>query len=322
MRQIFASPVASAIDFNPFDLDDDAAYARWRQWKLDQAPRRADDLLVPVRDPLALSEREFGALADLCRKTNLAFYAGPESLGEDKRIVARIGQRFGLSRLDANWLADEDGVSCITPGLGAARQDFIPYTERPIRWHTDGYYNPPARQIRSMVLHCVRPAAQGGDNAVMDHEIAYILLRDENPDYVRALAAPRAMTIPARTDESGEARGEETGPVFSIDRASGDLQMRYTARTRSILWHDDTSTRAAVAFLQQLLDAPPGRCPWIYRLRMAAGMGLLCNNVLHDRAGFSDPATAERGQRRLLYRARFCERIAPACGSFRAALGD
>lgn len=322
MNQIFANAVASRLDFDPFDLDDPAAYSRWRQWKLDLAPRRAEDLVVPVRDPRALSGPEFDALADLCRKTNLAFYAGPASSGEDKRIPTRIGERFGLSRLDANWLADEDGVSCITPGLGEARQDFIPYTERPIRWHTDGYYNPPARQIRSMVLHCVRPAAQGGDNAVLDHEIAYLLLRDENPDYVRALSAPRAMTIPARADETGEARGEEAGPVFSTDPDSGDLQMRYTARTRSIFWHDDPTTRAAVDFLQRLLDAPPGRYPWIHRLRMTVGMGLICNNVLHDRGGFSDPPAATSGQRRLLYRARFCERIAPTCGSFRAALSD
>jgi hypothetical protein len=35
-------------------------------------------------------------------------------------------------------------------------------------------------------------------------------------------------------------------------------------------------------------------------------MGLLCNNVLHDRSGFTDnPATP-----RLLYRARYHDRIA------------
>jgi hypothetical protein len=35
-------------------------------------------------------------------------------------------------------------------------------------------------------------------------------------------------------------------------------------------------------------------------------MGLLCNNVLHDRAAFDDDAAAPR----LLYRARYHERIA------------
>ena len=37
-----------------------------------------------------------------------------------------------------------------------------------------------------------------------------------------------------------------------------------------------------------------------------AGMGLVCNNVLHDREGFTDDPAAPR----LLYRARFLDRIA------------
>ena len=65
------------------------------------------------------------------------------------------------------------------------------------------------------MLHCVQSAASGGENALMDHEVAYILLRDENPDYIRAFMQPDAMTIPPRMDEKGEtARRVETGPVF------------------------------------------------------------------------------------------------------------
>ena len=45
-----------------------------------------------------------------------------------------------------------------------------------------------------------------------------------------------------RTDEQGIARAAQTGPVFSIDPASGDLHMRYTARTRSIEWKQDATT--------------------------------------------------------------------------------
>ncbi|MCK7502176.1 MAG: TauD/TfdA family dioxygenase [Comamonadaceae bacterium] len=97
------------------------------------------------------------------------------------------------------------------------RTAYIPYTTRPIKWHTDGYYNPPERQVRGMVLHCVRPAASGGENALMDHEIAYILLRDEDPGHIRALMAPDAMTIPAREEEGEVARGDQPGPVFSVD---------------------------------------------------------------------------------------------------------
>jgi len=90
--------------------------------------------------------------------------------------------------------------------------------------------------------------------------------------------------------------------VFSVDATSGALHMRYTARTRSIVWKDDAPTRAAVAFLEQLLASDDSH---VFRLTLQPGMGLACNNVLHDRAGFvDDPA-----QPRLLYRARYLDRI-------------
>ena len=77
--------------------------------------------------------------------------------------------------------------------------------------------------------------------------------------------------------------------------------MRYTARTRSIEWKDDAATREAVAFLGRLLD---GDNPHVLRMRLQAGMGIVANNVLHDRSGFvDDPA-----QPRLLYRARYLDR--------------
>lgn len=303
-------PAATPLS-SPFDLAADDVYRRWRDGKLAAAPRSAADLVVEVRDPRALSDAEAEALTDRCRRANMAVYASA-CADEDKDIPLRIGVRLGLVRLDANWLADDDGVSSITPcgEDGGERSDFIPYTHRPIRWHTDGYYNPPDRQVRGLVLHCVRPAGEGGGNALMDHEMAYIRLRDEDPEHVRALTAPRAMTIPARLDESGIARAEQAGPVFSVDPASGQLHMRYTARIRSIEWQDDPLTQSAAARLLAILEEGGEH---VHRLRLEAGMGLVCNNVLHDRAGFGDSPDA----RRLLYRARYYDRIAGTLGGFR-----
>jgi hypothetical protein len=136
----------------------------------------------------------------------------------------------------------------------------------------------------------------------MDHEMAYIQLRDENPAFIRALCAPDVMTIPERTDDDGVARAEQSGPVFSVDE-NGKLHMRYTARTRSIEWKQDEMSRAAVGYLEQLLASDS---PYIYSARLESGMGLLCNNVLHDRSGFNDNPDSPR----LLYRARYFDRIA------------
>jgi hypothetical protein len=130
----------------------------------------------------------------------------------------------------------------------------------------------------------------------------YILLRDANPEFVRALMAPDAMTIPARVDETGVARDAETGPVFYVDAHTGDLGMRYTARTRSIAWKQDATTAAAVARLASVL----ANATQVVRIHLAPGMGVLANNVLHDRAAFRD----EPAHRRVLYRARYYDRIA------------
>ena len=156
--------------------------------------------------------------------------------------------------------------------------------------------------MRGLILHCVQSAETGGDNQLLDHEIAYIQLRDENPDHIRALSQLDAMTIPARSDDKGIARAAQPGPVFSMDDA-GYLHMRYTARTISIEWRGDAATQAAVAALAGILAAST---PWTLRGRLEPGMGLVCNNVLHDRSGFTE--TPER--RRLLYRARYHDRVA------------
>jgi len=287
---------------SPFDLGNRTAYERWRDTKRDSHPRQAEDLIVDVADPRALSDAERQALLLRCATANMAIYRSALRL-EDKNIPGRLAPQLGLQRLDGNWLADEDGISQISVAPPAGdRAAFIPYTNRPIKWHTDGYYHPQSRHIRGMVLHCVRAASAGGENALMDPEMAYIAVREANPDWVRALMAPDAMTIPERLDEDGVARAEQAGPVFSVDAADGALHMRYTARTRSVLWKDDAPTRAATAFLAQLLDTAASH---VFRLTLEPGMGLVCNNVLHDRSGFVD----DPQQPRLLYRARYLDRL-------------
>jgi hypothetical protein len=289
---------------SPFDLADAAAYAEWRQRKLDAAPRRIEDIIVELGDPRRLTFAERERLLALNAVANMAVYVGKTGRDPDKEIPRQLGAQLGLKTLDSHWLTDDDAISPISvrgAEVRGERREFIPYTDKPIRWHTDGYYNLPERTVRGLILHCVESAASGGENQLLDHEIAYLLLRDENPDFIRALAAPDAMTIPARTDDNGVARAEQPGPVFSVD-PRGHLHMRYTARTVSIAWKDDAATQAAKAALERILATPT---PWTLHGRLEPGMGLVCNNVLHDRAGFTEAPD----KRRLLYRARYYERV-------------
>ena len=288
---------------DPFAPDRPQAYLRWRERKLAGYPRRAEDLIVEVRDPRNLTESEAAEIQRVCGAANMAVYASPLAGVADKDIPRRLGARLGLARLLANPLADEDGISSLETASEKSSLGYIPYSNRRLLWHTDGYYNAPESRIRAFILHCVRPAAAGGENCLLDHEIAYILLRDADPEYVKALSAPDTMTIPANSTPGAEFRPAQTGPVFSTE--AGVLHMRYTARTRSIEWRPDDTTRAAVQFLNRLLDAGS---PYVFALRLAGGQGLVCNNVLHNRNAFTDDPAP--GLNRLVYRARYCDRIA------------
>lgn len=289
---------------NPFDLADEASYQTWRARKLGAYPRRVEELIVEVADPRHLTPAEHAAILDRCRRANMAIYASTAHTEADKDLPRRMGEQFGLVKFDHNLLADEDAISTLTVAEeeSGPRGDYIPYTNKPIRWHSDGYYNPPARRICGMILHCVQDAEAGGENRLLDHDLAYILLRDDNPEHVRALSAPDAMTIPARMDEDKIARAAESGPVFSVLPESGALHMRYTARTKSIVWKDTPATQLAVAALERILASDS---PYIFQARLVPGMGLICNNILHDRTGFNDSAT----HKRLVFRARYHDRM-------------
>ncbi len=43
----------------------------------------------------------------------------------------------------------------------------------------------------------------------------------------------------------------------------------------------------------------------VFQVALKAGQGIICNNVLHNRSGFTDSET----QKRLMYRARYFEAV-------------
>lgn len=286
-----------------FDLTDDAAYRVWRERKLADLAAASGPVCVELRQTGAPSATELAAIGDACRRFNLCVYRGPA--GASREQVVALGERLGLRHLDDNLCAGEDRITSLEVSAAGRRGGYIPYTDRPLQWHTDGYYNGPDQQVRAVLLHCARPAAQGGLNEVLDVELIYIALRDRDPALVAALQHPRAMTIPANVEGGKLVRPARSGPVFSLAPVSGALHMRYTARKRSIEWRDDADTRRAVAAIEELLGADTaGKM----RIGLAAGEGLISNNCLHNRTGFVDSSEPQRT--RLLYRARYYQRVA------------
>ncbi|VAW62383.1 hypothetical protein MNBD_GAMMA08-1094 [hydrothermal vent metagenome] len=287
---------------SPFNLDNESAYKKWRDKKLHHYPDKAEQLIIEINDPQKLTRAERDAILQCYIKTNIAVYISRAGNNPDKRIPLNLAEQFSLISLDKNMGADDDGITSLQVSDVKGRERYIPYSNKAIHWHTDGYYNKLNKQIYALNLHCVRPAKSGGENAVMDHEIAYIKLRDQNPNYIRALMADDAMIIPENIHNGICIRPERKGPVFSIWNKQF-LHMRYTARAHNVIWKNNELTRLAIKTLDNLLHSND---PAIFRLTLQSGWGLISNNVLHDRSGFEDDKLSPR----LLYRLRYFDGLA------------
>jgi hypothetical protein len=296
---------------SPFSLlpEAEVAYQQWRAWKLSNYPVSPSEVLVEVENPFDLSAKEKNSIKSSFHRSNMVIYTIKyRSDFADKKIVQFMGHQLGLTRLDTNLGADNDSITSLQVINDGRKQGYIPYSNLKLSWHTDGYYNLTEEQIQGVILHCVSPAATGGDNALLDHEMMYIHLRDLNPAYINALMKTDVLTIPANIEDGVEIRAAQSGPVFSVDEKSGALHMRYSARKRNIIWADDDITTAAVNEIDHFLASDS---PWILHHRLAAGQGLICNNVLHNRTAFENAQGDEvNGQVRLIYRGRYYDRLA------------
>lgn len=277
------------------------AWLRWRDWKLARRPAGFAELVVEVRDPRALTRAEHGAIVERCRRANMAIYASGVRV-DDGDMVRVLGGQLGLRTVERGPSTGADGIAriaCATAGAGRR----IPFTDRRMRWHTDGCTSAAAEPVRSVLLHCVRAAREGGDICLIDPELAWMLLREAGPELVAALMQADAFTIAALGNARATSRGEHARAVFSVDAATGDLHTRYTARRRGVRWKFDATTTEAAARLLRLMDRDATS---VIRARLEPGMGIVCNNVLRSRDSFvDDPASP-----RLMLRARFLERVA------------
>ena len=281
-------------------LKDRKHYLEWRKAKLQSYPQCVDEILVPVDGLLTMTPTQKAAVMSVCKRANMAVYQCHDRFADRAAVVA-FASEFGLTRLDHHLCANADGVSELSVASEGVRTDYVPYSNRSLSWHTDGYYNDKERQINAVVLHCKQSAESGGENALLDPELVYIGLYDEDPRFIAAFEHPQCMTIPANTGTAGEIRPAVSGPVFSYG-ANGQIHMRFSARRKNIQWREDAITMAARKYLAVMLNDESGP---VFRYRLGPGEGLLSNNVLHNRTAFNDATDNHR----LLYRARFFDRI-------------
>jgi hypothetical protein len=274
---------------------------RMTSMDLDDYRKALDDLVVDIQDPRALAPSERLAMRERLRRANMVIYRCVAGARMDRTVLAAFTRQLGLGKPDQNLLAANDGLSEVEVKNEGHFSQYIPYTNRSLNWHSDGYYLTGDRIIRTMLLHCMSPAAKGGSLEAIDHRVLYHLLAERDVRFPQALSRRDAMTIPAHHDH-GAAREDSTGPVFFVE--GNTLRMRYTARQHNVRWAADVLFQDALSTLKELFENHPDLR---YRRRLAEGEGILCANVPHRRDAFEDGDKSQ--SKRLMYRGRFTESL-------------
>jgi alpha-ketoglutarate-dependent taurine dioxygenase len=284
-----------------YDFESD--YTQWRENKLAHRTQQSQIEVVSIADPSILSQQELTELSNLCQNDNFAIYRLDQPSHANKTSIRSMASQLGMVSLDQNLCADNNSISSLqVMDLGRAR-GYIPYTANALNWHTDGYYNALSEHIRSFLLHCQQSASSGGENMLINHDLIYIQLHDSNPELVAALMQPDALTIPANIENDVELRPAQSGPVFYRDSSTNTLQMRYTSRSRSIEWKQDSHIQRAVSMIEELLITSD----FVINYTLQPGEGLICNNILHGRSAFTNGNIPQ--QQRVMYRARSYNRL-------------
>jgi len=300
------SSLNSCDENSPFQLENESAYQAWRARKLDERRDLTATKVFQLNRQGQFAPSMLEALQRQVSAFNFVIFecADEASCGEfESAEFLALNRQFGLQELDRNLGADEDSVTALQVVEASDRRaQYIPYTNRAMNWHTDGYYNPSGRRIGAFALYCVHQAGRGGGNYLFDHEMMYMLIRDQSPDLLQALTCDDLMRIPANVQDNRVIRAEETGPVFSLQPISCALNMRYTSRPHNIVWKSDKRSERALNLVREILMAGSA----MTEIRMQRGQGMVCNNILHGRQAFHD---APGEPSRLIYRARYYDGI-------------
>lgn len=269
---------------------DSKAVSRWCDARREMHSAGGAGQPIEIGDPCRLRKAERDAIASRCARFNLALYRFARC-ETDPDALSAFANEMGLGRRDLTRGADHRGIASVQAAPSTHGPEMIPFTSRALNWHTDGYYNAPRQSVRGVVMHCAVPALNGGETTLLDPDLVYATMHDQDPALVQALAHPGAMTIPAHEADGALVRPARTGPVFRLLGNPPRLLMRYTMRTRSIRWRSSPDTARAVAALEETIASLSAHH---VQARFGPGEGVICNNVLHRRSAFVDGEDSRR----------------------------
>ncbi len=284
---------------SPFILENQTEYQKWRTHKLSLYPINLNKLSVSFNNK-NIDNDKINKLKDIVKKYNFAIYDFTSKLNDNH--LQNFCTKLDLINFVSNLLADSKGISTITDQVNTKSKlsgiEYIPYTNKQLNWHTDGYYYPINTSVKSFLLHCMLPAKSGGENILLDHEIIYIYLRDHNHDFIKILMQNNIMEIPKNKNIKNSQ--SIIGPVFYTDE-DGFLNMRFTSRQQNIIWQKNDMIKQIKDFIYSFIMEDN---KYKFNVLLKENQGYVANNILHKREEYTDGKN-----KRLLKRLRFSKRI-------------
>lgn len=266
-------------------------FLKWAAQKENNIPKNINEISVEIKDINRATKNEISKIRSTLDKFNSCLYRSNRDL-ESNSCLLDFAKAVGMKTFDCNNI-EANEISTIS-SIKNENVQYIPYTNKALNWHTDGYYD--KKPLFSWLLHCINPADDGGENYLLDHELAmreYVLSYDD----IEVLMNKRAITIP---ESQGSNRSELSTYIFSFDNDYEKLHMRFSMRKENIKMSDNTFTA-----MSKLTDVIENNCSkYSINYKLSKNEGILSNNILHGRNSFKD----DKVQRKLL-RIRSYERL-------------
>ncbi len=117
-----------------FEPGDDAAYVSWRDNKLLNYPEQRNESIVTVSDMANPQGHEVSQILNHCEKTNMAIYDCSEPILAE--TLENFCRHLGLITMETHRSADKGGVVAIEQATYGGKGGYIPYTNKPLSWHT------------------------------------------------------------------------------------------------------------------------------------------------------------------------------------------
>ena len=251
-------------------------FIEWASKKDLDIPSNINDLKVSISDINHVSKAEISQIKQKLTKFNCCIYASGTNLDDNSKIM-RFAQSLGMRTFDSHNI-DDSAISTISADKNENNMRYIPYTNKGLNWHTDGYYD--SKPIFSWLLHCIEPALSGGENFLLDHELAireYILKYDD----IIYLTNNETFSIP--TDEVAK-REITSNYVCDMNNEYKKLHMNFSMRKENIIVNKDSES--AMSKLIKIIKEDCKKYHLTYKLSKSEG--IVSNNILHGRNAFKD----------------------------------